>query len=66
MSLREVLPSILGTSPNSLCAYINKYDILSEQRLVKDDQTAKLKRLKVGLERVTEDRNIQKRLQLTL
>ena len=50
------VPSRLGTSPNSLHAWINKYDIPAEQQLVHDDQTAKLKRLEAELGRVTEER----------
>ena len=51
----------LGTSPHSLYAWINKYGIPAEQRLVQDDQTAKLKRLEAELRRVTEERDILKK-----
>jgi transposase len=33
----------LGASPHTLFVWINKYGIPAEQRLVQDDQTAKLK-----------------------
>ncbi|MDF9789265.1 transposase [Polynucleobacter sphagniphilus] len=51
----------LGTSPHSLYAWINKYGIPAEQRLVQDDQLAKLKRLEAELRRVTEERDILKK-----
>ncbi|QWD31105.1 IS3 family transposase [Polynucleobacter paneuropaeus] len=51
----------LGTSPHSLYAWINKYGIPAEQRLVQDDQLAKLKRLEAELRRVTEERDIPKK-----
>jgi len=50
----------LSTSPHSY-AWINKYGIPAEQRLVQDDQTAKLKRLEAELRRVTEERDILKK-----
>jgi len=58
--VREVAAR-LGTSPHSLYAWVNKYGIPAEQRLVQDDQTAKLKRLEAELRRVTEERDILKK-----
>jgi transposase len=52
--------SRLGTSPHSLYAWVNIYGIPAEQRLVGDDQTAKLKRMEGELRRVTEERDILK------
>ena len=51
----------LGVSPHSLHAWINKYGIPAEQRLVADDQAARLKRLEAELRRVTEERDILKK-----
>ena len=51
----------LGVSTHSLYAWVNKYGIPAEQRLVQDDQTAKLKRLEAELRRVTEERDILKK-----
>jgi transposase len=57
----------LGTSPHSLYAWVNKYGIPAEQRLVGDDQTAKLKRLEAELRRgYRRARHPKKRLPHTL
>ena len=50
--------SRLGTSPDSPYAQINKYGIPAEQRLVQDDQAARLKRLEAELRRATEEHDI--------
>lgn len=51
----------LGVSTHSLYGWIRKYGIPAEQRLVQDDQVAKLKRLEAELRRVTEERDILKK-----
>ncbi len=50
----------LGVSTHSLYSWVKRYAV-SPTAVVKDDQTAEIRRLKQELARVTEDRDILKR-----
>ena len=56
----------IGVSTHSLYAWIKRYIKPHEERQQDDDQYAELRRLRVELKRVTEERDILKRPQRTL
>ncbi len=51
----------LGVSPYSLYQWIKRYGIPTEERLAKEDQTGRIKKLEAELRRVTEERDILKK-----
>jgi len=51
----------LGVSPHSLYEWIKRYGIPAEERLAKEDQTGRIKKLEAELRRVTEERDILKK-----
>jgi transposase len=51
----------LGVSPHSLYQWIKRYGIPTEERLVKEDQAGRIKKLEAELRRVTEERDILKK-----
>ena len=51
----------LGVSPHSLYQWIKRYGIPPEERLVKEDQAGRIKKLEAELRRVTEERDILKK-----
>jgi transposase len=51
----------LGVSPHSLYQWIKRYGVPTEERLVKEDQAGRIKKLEAELRRVTEERDILKK-----
>jgi transposase len=51
----------LGVSPHSLYEWIKRYGIPAEERLAKEDQVGRIKKLEAELRRVTEERDILKK-----
>jgi len=51
----------LGVSPHSLYEWIKRYGIPAEERLAKEDQTGRIKKLEAELRRVTEERDLLKK-----
>jgi len=51
----------LGVSPHSLGEWIKRYGIPAEERLAKEDQAGRIKKLEAELRRVTEERDILKK-----
>ena len=51
----------LGVSPYSLYQWIKRYGIPTEERLAKEDQVGRIKKLEAELRRVTEERDILKK-----
>ena len=50
----------LGVSPCNLCQRIKRYGIPTEERLAKEDQARRVKKLEAELRRVTEERDVLK------
>lgn len=55
----------LGMSARSSYGLIKRYSVPASIRAQQDSQSDEIRRLKAELRRVTEERNIQKRLQRT-
>ena len=51
----------LGVSPYSLYEWVKCYGVPTEDRLAKEDQAARIKKLETELRRVTEERDILKK-----
>jgi len=51
----------LAVSPQSLYQWIKRYGVPTEQRLAKEDQAGRIKKLEAELRRVTEERDILKK-----
>ena len=51
----------LGVSPYSLYQWIKRYGIPTEERLAREDQAGRIKKLEAELRRVTEERDILKK-----
>jgi len=51
----------LGVSPHSLYQWVKRYGVPPEDRLAKEDQAARIKKLETELRRVTEERDILKK-----
>jgi transposase len=52
----------LGVTPNGLYVWIKQFEIPAEKRVQLQDQGAEIKRLQSKLKRLTEERDILKRL----
>ena len=51
----------LGVSPYSLYEWVKRYGVPTEDRLAKEDQATRIKKLETELRRVTEERDILKK-----